>query len=63
MRFRVFWEASYLPWQNPGGLFALGNLRSACLVVWVGLGPGGPLCVDVVAGGIRRLVRAGGPWW
>ena len=27
MRFRVFWEASYLPWQNPGGLFALGNLR------------------------------------
>ena len=27
MRFPVFWEASYLPWQNPGGLFALGNLR------------------------------------
>ena len=25
MRFRVFWEASYLPWQNPGGLFALGS--------------------------------------
>ena len=29
MRFRVFWEASYLPWQNPGGLFALGNLRGS----------------------------------
>ena len=28
MQFRVFWEASYLPWQNPGGLFALGNLGS-----------------------------------
>ena len=27
MRFGVFWEASYLPWQKPGGLFALGNLR------------------------------------
>ena len=32
MRFRVFWEASYLPWQNPGGLFALGNLR--CEGAW-----------------------------
>ena len=30
------------------------------VVVWVGLGPGGPLCVDVVAGGIRWLVR--GEW-
>ena len=46
------------------------------LVVWVdglslaGLGPGGPFGVDVVAGGIRFLVRGGwlvrgggGPWW
>ena len=30
------------------------------MVVRVGLGPGGPLCVDVVAGGIRWLVR--GRW-
>ena len=32
MRFRVFWEASYLPWQNPGGLFALGNPEAGELV-------------------------------
>ena len=40
MRFRVFWEASYLPWQNPGGLFALGNLRGN-LGCWGGGGWGG----------------------
>ena len=40
MRFRVFWEASYLPWQNPGGLFALGNLRWSCRGSGGGAGQG-----------------------